>query len=606
LSGTLPPLVLATHEDTNASAALVRGGEVLAAVAEERLTRSKFQSGFPGRAVDEVLRLGGVGLADVDVVTAANRYHFLPRLLGTTAIEGEHDLFGMPHKAWLAFQATLKDGGPVAAAVEALSARLLRSRFGREVPLVDHHTAHAYSAYLTSGFPEALAASIDNMGDGWSARLFRCRGGRCEPLCGSDAVASPGQFYGEISQLLGFHVLMAGKVTGLAARGDPARAYPIMEKLFGLEPDGGGFRCAPLWGKARGRGPFRELSGMSPEDVAAAAQKRLEDVVVEYVRRALKETGDRHLVLAGGVFANVLVNQRLWNLPEVDAIFVHPAMSDQGIALGAALAVQAGTLPPRAIDHVFLGPGFDDDRIGALLEDEGLPYERCADVDAEVAAQVVAGRVVGRFTGRMEYGPRALGHRSILYHTADPSVNDWLNARLERSEFMPFAPATLAEHAAAMFEDYGPGADRTSRFMTITFRCTDAMKRLSPAVVHLDGTARPQVVHEESEPGLHRILKLVHERTGVPSVVNTSFNMHGEPIVCTPGDAVRCFRQGRLDVLAIGSFLVGGQRSEVLSRLPRGVHAERFRRRPAARRRREANGRNPSCWRRRFPVHSRP
>lgn len=550
-----PLVVLAIHEDTNANAALLHGDVILAAVAEERLTRERFQAGFPARSVAEVLKLGRITLDDVDIIAAGNRYHFLPRLLGDTAIEGEHDLFGLTHKTWLAFQAALKDGRALAGLIESLNRASLRSRFGREVPLIDHHTAHAYSAYMTSGFPQALAVSIDNMGDGWSARVFRCRGGICEPLFGSDAINSPGQFYGEITQLLGFHVLMAGKVTGLAARGDWRKAYPIMEKLFGLDGKGG-FRCAPLWGKWRGIGPFRELKRFSAEDIAAAAQRRLEDVLVEYVRWALRETGENKLVLAGGVFANVLVNQRLWNLPEVEAIFVHPAMSDQGIAVGTAYAVQAGKLEPKAIGHVFLGPGFDDEEIGKVLEEERLEYERCSDIGAVVADEIIAGRVVARFTGRMEYGPRALGHRSILYHTTDTTVNDWLNARLERSEFMPFAPATLAEHASEMFEDYGEGADLTSRFMTITFRCTDTMKRLSPAVVHRDGTARPQIVHEESEPELYRVLRMVYEKTGIPSVINTSFNMHQEPIVCTPHDAIRCFKRGRLDSLAIGSFLV--------------------------------------------------
>ena len=551
-------LILAIHEDTNAGAAVVRGGEILAAVAEERLTRRKFQPGFPTRAVEEVLRLAGTTLDDVDLV-AGNRFHFLPRILpGRAAIEGEHDLFGPVHKAWLTLQRRFARGGPEAIVAETLSRRALARRFGRPVSLVDHHTAHAWSAWVTSPFPEALAVSVDNMGDGYAARIFRFTGGRCEPLWSSDAVASPGQFYGEISQLLGFHVLMAGKVTGLAARGDPRRAYPLMERLFSLDPSGTSFRLPPLWPKARRLGVFRALRRFSREDIAAAAQKRLEDVLVDWVRRALRETGLRHLVLAGGVFANVMVNHRLWCLPEVDGLFVHPAMSDQGIAVGAAFAAQEGAqgLHSGPIPHVFLGPGYSDEEIGRTLEESGLRYEEAPDVDAAVADHILRGRVVARFTGRMEYGPRALGHRSILYHTGDATVNHWLNRRLRRSEFMPFAPATLAEHAAACYEGYGPGVADTARFMTITFPCTEEMRRSSPAVVHLGGTARPQVVHEEADPGYYRILRRVHEATGIPSIVNTSFNMHGEPIVCTPSDAIRSFREGHLDVLAIGRFIV--------------------------------------------------
>ncbi len=550
-------LILGIHEDTNANAALVRGSEIVAAVAEERLSRAKFQAGFPSRAIDCVLELGGVTLDDVDHVVAGNRLHFVPRLFGTSPIAGEHDLFGPVHKGWLSAQALLARGGPPARAVERLNRRLLRRRFGRAVSLVDHHTAHAYSAWLTSGFERATAVSIDNMGDGFAARVFSCEGG-CRELWSSRATGSPGQFYGEISQFLGFHVLHAGKVTGLAARGDARRAMPAMEKLFRLERDDTDFVLYPLWRKSRRRGPFAELAGLGREDVSAAAQQRLEELIVRYVRRALKETGHRHVVLAGGVFANVLVNHRIWSLPEVDGVFVHPAMSDQGIGAGAALATAAklGPVTPRPIRHVYLGPSYGDEAIGRALERRGVTAERCDDIEARVAGLIVDGKVVARYAGAVEYGPRALGHRSILFHTKDPTVNDWLNKRLDRSEFMPFAPATLAEHAAAMYADYGEGVAHTARFMTITLRCTEAMVKVSPAVVHIDGTARPQVVHEEFSPGFHRILSLVHEATGTPSIINTSFNIHGEPIVCTPDDALRLWEQGRVDALALGSYLV--------------------------------------------------
>ncbi|MFH1466636.1 MAG: carbamoyltransferase N-terminal domain-containing protein, partial [Pseudomonadota bacterium] len=358
------PLILALHEDTNANAALLRGQEVIAAVAEERLSREKYQAGFPARAVAGVLALGGVGLHDVDALVAGNRFHFLPRLPGgERLLGGEHDLLGPSHKAWLALQAHLPGEGPLARVAEGLSRRGLARRLGRVPVLVDHHSAHAWSAYLTSPFPEALAVSVDNMGDGFAARTFDAAGGRLRPLWSSAATASPGQFYGEISQLLGFHLLMAGKVTGLAARGDWRRAYGAMERLIGLRDGDTDFTLPPLWSKGRRRGALAELAAFSREDVAAAAQRRLEDVLVAYVRRGLRETGRRHLVLAGGVFANVLVNHRLWSLPEVEGLFVHPAMSDQGIAVGAALGWLAaqGQATPRPIPHVFLGPGYPED-----------------------------------------------------------------------------------------------------------------------------------------------------------------------------------------------------------------------------------------------------
>ncbi len=551
-------LVLAVHEDTNANASVVRDGEIVAAVAEERLSRQKFQGGFPERAVDACLALAGVTFGDLDGVVAGNRYHVLPRLLGAGVIAGEHDLFGPEHKAWVALQARFHQGGPLARGVEALNRRLLARRFGRGVPIVDHHSAHCASAYLTSDFDDALGVTIDNFGDGFSARVFDCRAGRCEPLWGSDAVHSPGQFYGEITQLLGFRVLDAGKVTGLSARGDAARAYPLMERLIRLRPDQRAFELPGALTRSRKRGVFAELAGHSRDDICAAAQQRLEDVVVAFVQHALQETRRRHLVLAGGVFANVLVNQRLWALPEVDGLFVHPAMNDQGISAGAALhwqgAVEGGRGAP--LDHVYLGTEVTEASAGRALEIAGIRATRPNDLDAAVVEHLVAGRIVARVSGRMEYGLRALGHRSILGRASDETLPGRLNARLERSEFMPFAPATAVEHAERCYRGYGPGIARTARYMTVSLDTTDALQAVCPAVVHVDGTARPQVVHPEPDPGYHRILRLFEEATGEPAVLNTSFNVHGEPIVASAEDALRVFERGAIDVMALGPFLV--------------------------------------------------
>ena len=550
-------LVLAVHEDTNANASVLRDGEILAAVAEERLSRCKFQGGFPERAVDACLRLAGVTADDLTAVVAGNRYHFLPRLLGGGVIAGEHDLFGPEHKAWVTLQARFHRGGPLARSVEALNRRLLARRFGRPVPIVDHHAAHAASAYLTSGFPDALGVTIDNFGDGWSARVFDCRGNRCEPLWGSDAVHSPGQFYGEITQLLGFRVLDAGKVTGLSARGEATRAYGLMEKLFQLSPDGRRFVLPGALTRSRKRGVFAELAGHSRDDICAAAQQRLEDLVVAFVQNALRETGRRHLALAGGVFANVLVNQRLWELPEVDGLFVHPAMNDQGISAGAALhwlgAVHA--LRPEPLEHVYLGTDITEEAAGSALAAAGLEARRPVDVEGEVVEHLVAGRIVARVSGRMEYGLRALGHRSILGRASDATLPSRLNTRLERSDFMPFAPATAVEHAERCYAGYGDGVAQTTRFMTMSLHTTDELKARCPAVVHVDGTARPQIVHPGPDPGYHAILSRFEQATGEPSVLNTSFNIHGEPIAASAEDAVRIFERGAIDVLVLGPFV---------------------------------------------------
>jgi carbamoyltransferase len=549
--------LLSIHEDTNANATLFRDGVPVYAVAEERLCRVKYAGGFPSLSVQRCLDTFGLDISDIDVVLPANRHHFLPRMTRKMLPTKEHDYFGVVHKSYLYLQSAMARGGAVAWATERLSEMMLKRRFPQLAPFVDHHTAHAYSAYLTSGFSDCIAVTADNMGDGYSSKIFLCSNGLCDFQYGSTARHSPGQFYGEIAQLLGYHNLMAGKVTGLAAYGDPAAAYETVSKLFDLNEDETGFVTPDLLWRSKRRGPYKALSAFKPEDVAAATQKRLEDIMVRYVQRAAQELGLRDVVLAGGTFANVVVNQRILQLPEIDRIFIHPAMTDQGISMGAGLAhlAQAGMATNQRLKSVYLGPDLSEDSIEQALEEAKIPHERPANLARAVAEELAAKKVVARVSGRLEYGPRALGNRSILYRTDDPSVNDWLNAKLNRTEFMPFAPVTLASHAPACYPNM-KGGELAARYMTITFEVSDAMKSRSAGVVHLDNTARPQVIHEEDNPEYHAIVQNFFELTGTPSLINTSFNMHKEPIVCSAQDAVRAFLASGIDRMALGPYLV--------------------------------------------------
>jgi carbamoyltransferase len=508
--------------------------------------------------MEAALEWAGIGLQDVDTILPANETHFLPRIAGQLLPDGEHDYFGARHKAWLYLQHTLSRGGLMHKAARGLSRVMLKRKFPQLGEFVDHHTAHAYSAYLTSGYPDAVAVTADNMGDGWSSKVFACRNGRCEFQYGSSARHSPGQFYGEIAQLLGFHNLNAGKVTGLAAYGDPRIAYSQMEKIFGLDDTGTRFHSPDLMWRTRRRPPFDALASMKPADVAAAAQKRFEDVLVEYVLTAVRETGLSSVVMAGGCFANVVLNQKILQLPEVQRIYIHPAMNDQGISMGAGLAHLAerdGGVGNAPLHTVYLGPSYTEDEIGQALEEHGLPYDRPTDMADTAAKALAARKVVARYDGRLEYGPRALGNRTIMYPTDDRSVNDWLNRRLQRTEFMPFAPVTLNEYAPACYKNYA-GGELAWNYMTVTFEVTDAVRRRSPGIVHLDGTARPQVIRRQDNESYYDIISRYHELTGVPTVINTSFNMHGEPIVCTPDDALRAFKSSGLDHLILGPFFV--------------------------------------------------
>jgi carbamoyltransferase len=377
-----------------------------------------------------------------------------------------------------------------------------------------------------------------------------------------DSFNSLGNFYSYITHLCGFKAEShEGKITGLAALGKPTYINILREFVSYAEP--GQIQYAvPMYH----RSALKQIASRLPEnfdkaDLAASVQLLLEEIGIQFIQYWLRKTGIRSIAVAGGVFSNVKFNQRVHELPEVDNFFVHPAMDDSGLAIGgafAALADESGMDPKnlcQRLKNVYFGTSYGDDEIRKSIEAFGFEATRESNITDVIARLLAEGHVVARFTGRMEYGPRALGHRSILYQTTDPSINDWLNERLLRTEFMPFAPATLQEYADECFEGLD-GARDSARFMTITFNCTEKMRAQSPGVVHVDGTARPQILDPDTAPDFYKIAVAYHKLTGIPSLINTSFNMHGEPIVCTPDDALRSFKDGRLDYLAIGDWLV--------------------------------------------------
>lgn len=267
----------------------------------------------------------------------------------------------------------------------------------------------------------------------------------------------------------------------------------------------------------------------------------------------------RNVALSGGVFANVKLNQRVAALSEVDSIWVFPDMGDGGLSVGAAyLSIRdrsGSELRSKKLSNVYLGPEFDDSVIIAAAKGGGLKVEKSADIALDTAKLLADNIIVGWFQGRMEYGPRALGHRSILIHPGDRSMNDKINKRLKRTEFMPFAPSCLYEYADELFVNWNKSR-HSSEFMTVTYDVNpDWIEKLA-AVVHIDNTARPQVVKKENEPLYWQVIYEFQKITGLPAISNTSFNIHEEPIVCTPDDAVRSFLQGAVDVLVMGDYVV--------------------------------------------------
>ncbi len=569
--------ILGIGDHVSCGSALLQDGVFTSVIIDERLVREKMVFGVPRRSIAAVLQQVGIAPHEVDRVTVATQNQHLINdyvdfrggWFGLKRGAAKQLIFDvasqlsrtMPYLPFLP-QIYYLLRQPFYAKRRRILQYILQEEFGIQAPVtfVDHHYCHATSAYYSSGFDDALVVTIDGGGDGKSSRVYDICDGQFRMLHEVPSYHSLGAFYSYITQICGFKAgRHEGKITGLAAHGQP-RYVEMLRQLITYK-DGTFVNIGNIFFNSALDELRRRLPrDFSHADLAASIQLHTEEMVVQYVQHWLDRSGKTRVALAGGLFANVAVNRRVHEIPAVEEVFVHPGMSDEGMPVGAALSGHyddPAVRPERrrvCMDHVYLGPAFDDETIRQALAREGVEAEHHPDIERVIAGKLAEGAVVARFNGRMEYGPRALGNRSILYQPNDPSVNDWLNVALQRTEFMPFAPATLSEEADRCFLNL-EGARNTARFMTITFECTPWMKAHCPGVVHVDGTARPQLVSERDNPSFYRIIREYYELTGLPAVINTSFNMHEEPIVCTPEDAIRAFKLGHLDYLAIGHYL---------------------------------------------------
>lgn len=558
---------------SDASAAILRDGELIAAVSEERLNREKLWHGVPHRAIDEVLRLSGLSLEEVDLIATHGKAPQKPD--PTPFLDKEQDIrvSNLPNslrQSQIEFiqgrhsheQSVLGERTPAyLSEIEA---------YGIPMEVVAHHTAHAASAYYASGWDTCYVLTADGWGEDASSTVWHANDGVMNRIGRSHTIDSLGYFYGSVTKALGFvphrH---EGKVLGLAALCENPASYPIFRDMVSYEKD----RCRFIGHMENGvyRPGFdnpelaEQIAAYPREDVAAGTQRRLEEVVCQLV--AELGSGSRiRLALAGGLFANVRLNQCLRELPNVAEVYVFPNMGDGGLSVGAAWLAhwRKSGQRPAPLSTAFLGGDISDRDVADAIAKGGVSVEHTNDIERRVAELLADGQIVARAGGPMEYGPRALGNRSILCQATDHRINDWLNERLQRSEFMPFAPATLAEDADVYYRDMA-GGRAAAQYMTMTFDCTEKMKKAAPAAVHVDGTARPQLVSPEAYSSLHKILTDYRALTGHSSVVNTSFNMHEEPVVCTADDAIRAFRSADLPWLALGSFLIKGQNDVITS-----------------------------------------
>lgn len=596
--------------DRDATACLVTNGRVEYAIAEERLSRKKMQTGFPSRSVEFILNTLELKPDEIDVIaypfydwdTEAKLkignflsyiFHFplgqnvlTFRNLKGMAEDIYESLFidGLPPEKWHMKKSVIKrilykigGGNAIGDTLMGIFFELnntiksIRSHYKYNKELmshidrlglthklvrVNHHKAHAANAYFTSGLEKALVVTLDGYGSGLAGSVSIGRGNSIQTIHELCYPHSLGMFYESITSALGFTPSRhEGKIVGLAAYGDEKRLTPAILGRFVDSP--GNFFYLSGSNDLFHRSLSTRFTKMT---VAAAYQKALELVSTKYIRHYVTSTGIENVSLSGGVAANVKNNQRIFEIPGVKRIFVHPNMGDGGCSVGAALLCSnLPHLKSKPIKDVYWGPEYFKEEITDALNEENLFFEEPEDIEKLVAKLIDGGHIVARFCGRMEYGPRALGNRSILYHAKDPNVNQWLNQQLGRTEFMPFAPATLYEYRHEYYRNMN-GADLPAQFMTVTFDCTKRMIRECPAAVHIDGTARPQLVRKEVSPGFYTIIDEYRRLTGIPTIINTSFNMHEEPIVCTPKDALRAFKLGHLHYLAIGPYLVEGSK----------------------------------------------
>jgi len=562
-------LTLGINQDLyDCGVALADGRTVLYAANEERFTREKNAGGWPRHALAALFDHTGIAPAEIGRVAVAGEMtpplpaRLFPALQSWASRSRRErgDTFAKRLVDLLAFDTPLMRTSPDSLARRAfrpLLAPLVRRRLPASLDrgpicIVEHHRAHAASAWSLSGFEEALVVTADGMGDGLSATVSRATPAGIERLWSASARDSFGLFFEMFTEALGFIPSRdEGKLMALAAHGDRARV-PVNDP-FALV--GGRLGYSGPRGRAGVRWARDLLDRHGRADVCAWAQAQLEHHLVEICRGWLRRSGLRRLAAAGGVFANVRLNQRLHELEEVEAFFVCPNMGDGGLSLGALCA--AGGLAAQRLHDVFWGDAFTDAAIEAALREAGVRYRRCRPIETEVARLLASGRNVARFSGRMEWGPRALGNRSILAPACDAGVSERLNRCLARNDFMPFAPA-CAEEDADRYVVGAQSARHAAEFMTACFRGTAALRKEGPAAVHVDGTARLQVVRSAANPRLHAILGEYKRLTGVGVLLNTSFNVHQEPIVRTPGEAVRTFLAGGLDHLAAGDFLADG------------------------------------------------
>ena len=584
----------------DSAAVLLRDGEILAAVQQERFSRKKHDAGFPAQAIAYCLEKGGLRLGELDAVVFYDKPLIkFERLLETYLSYAPRGLrsFLAAMPVWLKEKLLLKETlrRELMAVGDCTKGELPRLLFS------EHHKSHAASAFYPGPFERAAILCLDGVGEWATTSAWRAQGTDIEPLWEIHFPHSLGLLYSAFTYFTGFRVNSGEyKLMGLAPYGEPRYAQTILDELLDVKPDGT-FRLNMVYfdyctGLRMTNRKFARLFGGPPRqpegpltrremDIAASIQRVTEDVVLKLAATLHRETGEKNLCLAGGVALNCVANGRIEREGPFEAIWIQPAAGDAGGALGAAQIAWheffGGPRPapppapaPDRMAGAFLGPEYGDQAIRAYLDSVGAKFTSLPD-DAlfpRVADLLADEKVIGWFQGRMEFGPRALGARSIIGDPRSASMQSVMNLKIKyRESFRPFAPSVLAERVADYFEQktatpymliVAPVRQDLRIPLTEAQQSLDGIERLKvarsrlPAITHVDYSARIQTVHRETNPRYHGLIRAFEARTGCGMLVNTSFNVRGEPIVCTPEDAYRCFMRTEMDYLVLQNFLL--------------------------------------------------
>ena len=558
--------ILGIHIGHDSSAALVVDGKIVADVAEERFTRTKHYCGLPIASIDYCLKSQKLKMADIDIV-AVPADCSVPDLNFLLDLKGAKRERKTKKRSMLEFTEELFKKG---AAKPPLYIKNFAIKHSTEIVHVNHHLAHAASAYYTNNLSEKqLIVTMDGSGDGMSIALWRGENGKIELLQAFPLSASIGFFYSNVTEALGWwHGDGEGKTMGLAPYGDYTKAQGVLTKFHpkfskGQVLEHHDFGRSFFWNEGGAiqwhydeAYEIRDLvQKYGREHIAAEAQRVLEEQVQEIIYPWMEKEGTRNLSCSGGVFLNVKLNQRIWESGRVTRHHIYPNAGDSGLAVGAALYAYYQVNPSAPIDNIedlYWGPEYSETEIEAALKLRNLLYRRVENIEEYVAKQLAEGKIISWFQGRMESGPRALGNRSILMSANQPQNKDTINARVKfREAFRPFCPSMLWENRADYLEN-----PRDEFFMITSFTCVEGKRKKVPAVVHADATLRPQTVKKEFNPRFWNLINEFGKLSNEPLLLNTSFNIMGEPIVTHPREAIRCFYDNGLDCLALGNFVL--------------------------------------------------